>query len=84
MKSLELSKANAEINHIVRYGFSVAIVAIAFFLSRLLWTYINESPFVFFFGAIALSAWFGGLIPGLISTALSVFTVDYFLRKSCW
>ena len=81
MKSLVVSKPNNQILRILRYGFSVAIVALAFLLSRLFWVYIGESPFIFFFGAIALSAWFGGLVPGLISTGLSVFTVDYFLLE---
>lgn len=39
----------------------------------------QSTPFLLFFGAIVVSVWFGGLIPGLVSTALSVILTDYFL-----
>ncbi len=35
-------------------------------------------PFLGFLAAIMLSAWYGGTIPGIISTILSVFITDYF------
>lgn len=66
-------------NRLLRYLFSLVAVAVAFFLSWLLWPVVNEGPFVFFYGAVALSAWFGGLIPGLLATVLSMIVVDYFL-----
>ncbi|MBZ0303824.1 MAG: DUF4118 domain-containing protein, partial [Anaerolineae bacterium] len=55
-----------------RYAFAVGLVGIALLLSLVFWPLIMNNPFMFFFAAVALSAWFGGLIPGLLATALAV------------
>jgi PAS domain S-box-containing protein len=39
---------------------------------------VQETPFLLIFGAIMVSAWFGGLGPGLAATALSAAATDYF------
>ena len=51
----------------------------AFALSVLLREYIGGTLFVFFFAAIALTAWYSGLRASLAVTALGLVTVDYFL-----
>jgi two-component system sensor histidine kinase/response regulator len=38
----------------------------------------EESPFLLFFGAVVVSAWLGGLGPGLLATVLAALTSDYF------
>jgi len=58
-------------------------IAGIFVLVALLWTFplqhVIAYPFVFlFFGAIIGSAWFGGLVAGLIAIAMSYVTVVFF------
>src|SRR3712207_5494251 len=36
-----------------------------------------ESPFLLFVVAIAVGAWFGGLVPGLLATGLALVVCDY-------
>ena len=38
----------------------------------------NSSPFMVFFAAVIVAAWFGGLGPGLLATALSTLLSWYF------
>ncbi len=57
-------------------------VSLAFLIKWLSGPYINigETPFLFSFFAIMLSAWYGGLIPGLYATFFSsLVTLYYFL-----
>jgi len=63
-----------------RYGLAVLIVLPAALIqysveARL---HYSGSPFIFYFGAIFISAWYGGLGPGLLTTALTVLSCDYF------
>jgi len=39
---------------------------------------IQETPFLFVFAAVMVSAWYGGLGPGLLATVLATLTTDYF------
>src|SRR4051812_7708520 len=62
------------------------LVAIAATLAAALWRLIlaqwlgSDLPYLTFFGAVMASAWYGGLRPGLLATALSVaFTTSFFL-----
>ena len=62
-------------------GYAVAVLAVglALLVRLLLEPWIGaESPFLLFFGAVMLGAWFGGLGPGLLATALAAPTADYF------
>ena len=64
----------------VRYSFALAVtlLALGLRLALLRWTpYV--SPFLFFMPAVMLSAWFGGLGPGLFSTAIGAVAADYIL-----
>ncbi len=41
----------------------------------------SESPFLFFFSALALASWYGGFVPGIIATLLGSISVAFlFLR----
>lgn len=57
---------------------SFATVALASFLASLLPPRVDPSHFTFFFLAVMLSAWYGGLGAGLVATVLSVLALDYF------
>lgn len=62
-------------------GVGVAIVAAgaATSLSFLLDPLVHQSVFVLFLGAVTVSAWFGGLGPGLLAVALCGFAFSFFL-----
>jgi PAS domain S-box-containing protein len=62
-------------------GYVVAVLAVglALLVKLLLDPLIEEeSPFLLFFGAVMIGAWFGGLGPGLLATVLAALTVGYF------
>jgi signal transduction histidine kinase len=62
-------------------GYSVAVVAaaLALVLTLLILPMIQPSVFPLFFAAVMLSAWYGGLGPGLLATTLAVVASDFFL-----
>ncbi len=62
-----------------RYG--VAVVSVVLFVAiklLLAQTSIPQSPFLLFSAAVMVAAWFGGLGPGLLATALATAAGDYF------
>ena len=64
---------------LLRYG--VAVIAIALVLGlKLLVDPLSaeQSPFLLFAAAVMVAAWFGGLGPGLLATALGAVVADYF------
>src|SRR5215204_3652399 len=64
---------------LLRYGVAVLAVGVAFGLKLLLDPIIvQDVPFLLVFGAIMVSAWFGGLGPGLLATVAAGLTTDYF------
>lgn len=58
-----------------RYGLAVATVAVALFITQSLEQYTDITPL--FYAAIVVSAWFGGMGPGLLAVALSTVAIDY-------
>jgi PAS domain S-box-containing protein len=60
--------------------YTVALLAVsaALLLTLLLQPLLQPTIFLLFFAAVAVSAWYGGLKPGLLATGLSVLTVSYF------
>jgi PAS domain S-box-containing protein len=63
----------------LRYGVAVLAVGVAFGLKLLLDPLIvQDVPFLLVFGAIMVSAWYGGLGPGLLATVAAGLTTDYF------
>src|SRR5919112_1154418 len=64
---------------LLRYGVAVVAVGVAFGLKLLLDPLIvQDVPFLLVFGAIMVSAWFGGLGPGLLVTFTGGLAEDYF------
>jgi signal transduction histidine kinase len=61
-----------------RHGIALLSVAAAF-VSTLLLQHLFPYPFLFlFFGAVMVSAWFGGTDAGLFAVLISIAVVDYF------
>jgi signal transduction histidine kinase len=61
------------------YAVAVLSVAAALFIGLLLDSYLQSTPYVsLLLCATMFSAWFGGLGPGLVATALSVLGFAYF------
>ncbi|HSL00977.1 MAG TPA: PAS domain S-box protein, partial [Rubrobacteraceae bacterium] len=75
MKDLRVSRAG-------RYGVAVVVVGLAllaqFALTPVFGGDSNSSPFMMFFAAVIIGAWFGGLGPGLLAVGLSAFLSWYF------
>ena len=67
---------------ILRYGVAVLVVGVALGIKLLLDPVIpQEVPFLLLFGAVVVSAWYGGLGPGLLTMVLAGVATDYlFLR----
>src|ERR1700733_6604362 len=60
------------------YGVAVLSVAAALSLARLPAIHLQDAPVSLFLCAVILSAWFGGVGPGLVATALSAVAFDYY------
>jgi signal transduction histidine kinase len=58
------------------YGLAILAVLAAIGM-RILWKPLleNESPFLFFFAALAFASWFGGMGPGFLAAFLGAFSV---------
>ncbi|MHC0066763.1 PAS domain S-box protein [Nostoc sp. UIC 10890] len=67
-------------SQLLRYGITVLIVAIALVLMLMLdpWLSMSRTPFLLFFSAVTVGAWYGGLKSGLLATSLSALVSDYF------
>jgi len=63
-----------------RYGIAVLAVVSALLLMLLLNSSVamTKSPFLMFFGAVMVSAWWGGTGPGVLATFLSALISTYF------
>ncbi len=63
----------------LNYVIAILVVTAAVIANLLLGIYLQSSPTLFLFlCAIIFAAWFGGVGPGLVATALSVLAFDYF------
>ena len=63
----------------VRYGVAVVAVALALGLKLLIDPLVVQgTPFLLVFAAIMVSAWFGGLGPGVLATGFAALITDYF------
>jgi C4-dicarboxylate-specific signal transduction histidine kinase len=60
------------------YGIAVLSVAAALIVSRWPPVHLQEAPVSLFLCAVILSAWFGGVGPGLLATALSALAFYYY------
>ena len=64
---------------LLRYGVAALAVEVAFVIKLLLDPLIvQNTPFLLVFGAIMVSAWYGGLGPGLFATFAAGLATDYF------
>ncbi|MEH1925198.1 PAS domain S-box protein [Nostoc sp.] len=65
---------------LVRYSVAVLIVTSALMIMLMLdpWLSMSGTPFLLFFSAVMLSAWYGGLKSGLLATSLSALLSNYF------
>jgi C4-dicarboxylate-specific signal transduction histidine kinase len=59
------------------YGIAVLSVAAALIISRWPALHLEDAPVSLFLCAVILSAWFGGVVPGLLAAALSAFAFYY-------
>lgn len=66
---------------LVGYGIAIASVAACLIVSLAFQAVFKPSPFLLFWLAIAFSAWFGGLGPGLAATGLSLLSTTYFFLE---
>ncbi len=79
-----MSKTQARLSKsLIEYGLKPFAIAAVFVLLALIWTFplqrLVAYPFLFlFFGAILASAWFGGLVSGLMSIGMSSFLIVFF------
>lgn len=62
-----------------QYGVALLSVALALVTTLQLSDYLGATPTPLFFAAVMVSAWYGGLGPGIIATALSTLAIHYFL-----
>ncbi len=66
----------------LRYGVAGLVVLLALLLKLLLDPLIEtDTPFLAFFAAVTMSAWFGGLGPGIAATVGAALASDYFFVR---
>jgi two-component system, NtrC family, sensor kinase len=63
---------------ILHYGVAVLSFGASWLLTDILWPLIDPASTPIFFAAVMVSAFYGGLGPGLLTTALSTWAIDYF------
>ncbi|MBD2725080.1 PAS domain S-box protein [Nostoc sp. FACHB-892] len=66
---------------LLHYVIALLSVALALGATLLLKTYLTPTPAALFFAAVMVSAWYGGLGPGLLATVLSTLAINYFFFK---
>ncbi|CAN5622565.1 hypothetical protein BH10ACI3_BH10ACI3_09710 [soil metagenome] len=66
-------------NKVFRYGIAILAVAVALLITSQVDLLATQTPFPFFFAAVALATWFGGRSPGLVAIILSAVGADYFV-----
>jgi PAS domain S-box-containing protein len=63
---------------LVPYAVAVLAVGSALLFTFLLQPLLSQTIFLLFFAAVAVSAWYGGMKPGLLATALATIAITYF------
>jgi signal transduction histidine kinase len=77
LRRLEVEKLKERA--LFRYGSALGFLGAALCLAHLLWPFLDRSASALFLAAIMLAAFFGGLGPALLATAISVCLVDYYI-----
>jgi PAS domain S-box-containing protein len=62
----------------LQYSVAILATAIALLLTQLSSFWLHPTMSAFFFAAVAVSTWYGGMKPGIVATVLSVLAIDYF------
>ena len=66
---------------LLHYAVALLSVALALGATLLLNPYLTPTPAALFYVAVMVSAWYGGLGPGLLATVLSTLAINYFFFK---
>ncbi|MCC5666266.1 PAS domain S-box protein [Nostoc sp. CHAB 5784] len=66
---------------LLHYAVALLSVALALGATLLLNPYLISTPAALFYVAVMVSAWYGGLGPGLVATVLSTLAINYFFFK---
>ncbi len=66
---------------LLHYGIALLSVVLALRTTLLLNPYLTPMPSALFLAAVMVSAWYGGLAPGLFATVLSTLAINYFFLK---
>jgi signal transduction histidine kinase/CheY-like chemotaxis protein len=75
--------ASMRVGRLMAYPLAISSVAIAAIATFVLWhSFFSRNPLVLFYAAVVISAWFGGLGPGLLASALAVILIDYLFLPS--
>src|SRR6185295_15929757 len=61
-----------------RYGVAVVSIGLVTGLTIVLQPYLKHGVMAIFFASVMFSAWYGGLGPGLVASALSVLASRYY------
>jgi PAS domain S-box-containing protein len=78
MMSLSAPRDEPVRSRVQRYGVAVGLCAVEVLLSALFHDFFARVPFLLSCAIVVLSAWYGGLGPGLIATAISAASDLYF------
>lgn len=66
-------------------GYGISLLSVALMLGILFAIPpLQQQPFFLFTTAVMVSAWYGGLKPGLLATVLSVAAVNFFFLHPVW
>ena len=61
-----------------RYGISILTTVVALLLTQQFWWQLQPTIYPFFLSAVAISSWYGGIGPALLSIALNALASEYF------
>ncbi|UBF30579.1 DUF4118 domain-containing protein (plasmid) [Kovacikia minuta CCNUW1] len=76
-KSVSVGKKFPGSTQLLSSGVALVSVAVALGIGLLLKPVIQPTPTTLFFVAVMISAWYGGLGPGMVATVLSTLAIDY-------
>jgi signal transduction histidine kinase len=72
-------RSSSALSAVRRYGVAIVLSVVALGLTSALEPYIESTRFIVFFAALAVSAWYGGLGPGLLTSLFAVAAVNFYL-----
>ena len=64
-----------------RYGVAILTVTAAFLVTELFLVVLQPTVFLLFLAAVMVTAWYGGLKPGLLATFVSTWIIGFFLLQ---